>query len=171
MATGTTTLINRDWIRSEFTKGIDAEEELSAEAESRSNSPPDPSLSVLYQEIARADARHRDVVEAIATRYGHTPSKSGGGIGNAITRLKDKVASMGSSPLDLLGHDLAEKANAVHWYSAWVSTFNAVGETASASELNAVLEEEISHRDALQQALNRLVERGARQTNTADEDG
>jgi len=168
MATGPTTSINRDWIRVEFAKGIAAEEELAAEAQARSNAPPDPSLSVLYQEIARADANHREIVEAIATRFGHTPSNTGGGIGEAITRLKDKVASMGSSPIELLGHDLAAKANAIHWYSAWTSAFKALGETASATELDGVLQEEISHRDALQQALNRLVERGAREPATAN---
>jgi rubrerythrin len=162
MATVTNASLNRDWIAEEFAKGIAAEEALSAEAQSRSDAPPDPSLSVLYQEIARADAKHRKIVEAIATRFGHTPNKAGGGITEAIARLKDKFASMGSSPIELLGHDLASKANAIHWYSAWVSTFKAVGETAFAAELEGILEEEISHRDALQQALNRLVERGAR---------
>jgi hypothetical protein len=162
MATGSTATLNRDWIQAEFAKGIAAEEALSAEAQSRSDAPPDPSLSVLYQEIASADAKHRNVVEAIATRFGHTPTKVGGGIGEAITRLKDKFAAMGSSPIELLGHDLAGKANAIHWYSAWVNTFRSLGETVSATELEGILAEEISHRDALQQALNRLVERGAR---------
>ena len=75
--------INREWIQSEFVKGIGAEEELSAEAKTRSDSPPDPSLSVLYNEISLADSKHRDIVEAIATRYRHTPTHSGGGIGEA----------------------------------------------------------------------------------------
>ena len=162
MATVTAGTINRDWIQAEFAKGIDAEEELSTEAKGRSDSPPDPSLSVLYHEIAVADAKHRDVVEAIATRYGHTPTKNGGGIGEALSRLKDKVASMGSSPVALIGHDLGLKANAIHWYTAWISTFKALGDAPSAGELETVLKEELTHRDALQQALNRLVERGAR---------
>jgi bacterioferritin (cytochrome b1) len=162
-----TSAINREWIKAEFTKGIAAEEEMFAEAKTRSDSPPDPSLSVLYHEIAAADARHRDQVEAIATRFGHTPTKNGGGIGEALSRLKERVATLGSSPTELVGHHLAMKANAIHWYTAWASTFKAVGETASANELEAILEEENTHRNALQLALNRLVERGAREETTA----
>ena len=123
MASVSTSGINRDWIETEFSKGIDAEEVMSAEAKARSDSPPDPSLSVLYHEIALADAKHRDVVEAIATRFGHTPMKSGGGIGEAFSRLKEKVATMGSTPIELVGHDLATKANAIHWYTAWTLAF------------------------------------------------
>lgn len=161
MASVTTGTINRDWIQTQFAKGIAAEEDLSTEAKSRSDSPPDPSLSVLYNEIAVADAKHRGVVEAIATRYGHTPTKNSGGIGEALSRLKEKVASIGSSPVELIGHDLGSKANAIHWYTAWISAFKALGDAQSASELETILKEETTHRDALQQALNRLVERGA----------
>ena len=54
------------------------------------------------------------------------------------------------------------KAQSVHWHSAWVHTFGAIGETESARELTAVLAEEQTHRDALQQGLNRMVEQRAR---------
>jgi hypothetical protein len=61
--------INRDWILTEFSKGIEAESALQADAEATSSSPPDPELGVLYHEIAAADGRHRLIVETIATRY------------------------------------------------------------------------------------------------------
>src|SRR6185437_6220355 len=101
---------------SEFSKGIDAEQALVDEAKARAESPPDPSLGVLYHEIAEADERHRSIVETIATRYGHTPSRSmTGGIGETIGRLKEKVSEMGSSPMQRIAHDLAAKANVIHW--------------------------------------------------------
>jgi hypothetical protein len=156
-------LTDSAWIASQFAKGIDAERSLAADARMRGDSPPDPELGVLYHEIAVADERHATVVEAIATRYGHTPSRSvGGGVGEALGRLKEKVAGIGETPLDRLGHDLAIKANAIHWYIAWIHTFEAISDTKSAQELAAVLTEEQAHRDALQEGLNRLVERGAR---------
>jgi len=159
MATATT--INRDWISAEFSKGVEAEQALMDEARARAESPPDPELGVLYHELAIADARHRLIVETIATRYGHTPSRSvAGGIGETLGRLRDKVGSLGSSPLQLLGHDLMAKANSVHWCTAWVHAFEALGDAESARELAAVLTEEKAHRDALQEGLNRLVERG-----------
>ena len=112
MATATT--IHRDWIAAEFSKGIEAEQTLIDEARARAQSPPDPALQVLYNEIAAADERHRGVVETIATRYGHTPTRSvAGGIGEALGRLKEKVGEIGSTPLQLVGQDLAAKANAI----------------------------------------------------------
>jgi len=160
MATAPT--INRAWIAAEFSKGIDAEQALMEEARARAESPPDPALGVLYHEIATADERHRLIIETIATRYGHTPSRSvTGGIGETLGRLKDKVGELGSSPMQRLGHDLMDKANSIHWCTAWVNAFQALGDAESARELSAVLTEEKAHRDALQEGLNRLVAQGA----------
>ena len=154
--------IDRDWIATEFSKGIDAEQSLVEEARARAQSPPDPALGVLYNEIATADERHRAIVETIATRYGHTPSRSvAGGIGETLGRLKEKVCELGASPLQRLSHDLEAKANAIHWCTAWVQTFQAIGDAESARELAAVLTEEKAHRDALQEGLNQMVTRGA----------
>ncbi|MCA1684878.1 MAG: hypothetical protein LC745_02610 [Planctomycetia bacterium] len=154
--------VQRDWIATEFSKGIEAEHHLIEEAKARAASPPDPALQVLYHEIAAADERHRGTVETIATRYGHTPSHSvAGGIGETLGRLKGKVGEMGSTPLQRVSHDLAAKANAIHWYAAWVAAFQAIGDAESATELAAVLNEEKAHRDALQEGLNRMVTQGA----------
>lgn len=156
-------MTNRAWIAAEFSKGIAAEQQLASEAQARAESPPDTALGVLYHEIAAADERHRGIVETIATRYGHTPSRGGvgGGIGGTISRLKDKVSELGATPHNLVAADLAAKANAIHWTTAWVHTFEAIGDGESARELAAILTEEAAHRDALQEALNRLVARGA----------
>jgi len=156
------TQIDRDWISKEFSRGIDAEKGLLDDSRARSESPPDPSLGVLYHEIAAADERHRAIVETIATRYGHVPARSvAGGIGETLGRLKDKVSELGSSPLQMISHDLNMKANAVHWTSAWVLAFEAIGDTQSARELSVVLTEQKSHCVALQDGLNRMVLRGA----------
>jgi len=168
MATATTA--QRDWIATEFSKGVDAEQALLDEAKSRAESPPDAALQVLYHEIAAADERHRAIVETIAVRYGHTPSRSvAGGIGETLGRLKDKVGEIGSTPLQRVGNDLCAKANAIHWYTAWVQAFETIGDAESARELAAVLTEEKAHRDALQTGLNRMVTRGA--TGEADSAG
>jgi len=160
MATAST--INRDWIAAEFSKGIDAEQALIDEAQARAESPPDPALGVLYHEIAAADERHRTIVETIATRYGHTPSRGmAGGIGETIGRLKERVSELGSSPMQRIAHDLTAKANVIHWSTAWVQAFQAIGDAESARELAAVLTEEKAHRDALQEGLNRLVTQGS----------
>jgi len=160
MATAST--INRAWISTQFSKGIDAEQALLEEAKARAASPPDPSLGVLYHEIASADERHRTIVETIATRYGHTPSRSvAGGIGETLGRLKEKVSEMGATPHQLVSHDLAVKANAIHWCTAWVQAFEGIGDAESARELAVVLTEEKAHRDALQEGLNRMVLQGA----------
>ena len=159
------TSIDRDWIAAEFSKGIEGEQSAAEEAKARAESPPDPLLGVLYHEIATADERHRGIVEAVAVRYGHTPTRGlGGGISEALGRLKDKVADRfaGATPQERVAHDLAMKANAIHWYNAWVHAFQTLGEAESARELSAVLTEETAHRDALQAGLNQMVERGAR---------
>jgi hypothetical protein len=158
----TTPSINRAWIAAEFSKGIDAEQMLMDEAKARAESPPDPSLGVLYHEIAAADERHRAIVETIATRYGHTPSRSvTGGLGETLGRLKDKVGEIGATPLQRVSHDLMAKANAIHWCTAWIQAFQAIGDAESSRELAAVLTEEKAHRDALQEGLNRMVTQGA----------
>jgi hypothetical protein len=159
MATATT--INRDWIAAEFSRGIEAEQALMEEARARADAPPDPELGVLYHELATADERHRMVVETIATRYGYTPSRTvAGGIGETLGRLREKVGALGSSPLQRIGHDLMGRANAVHWCTAWVHAFEALGDVESARDLTAVLNEQKAHRDVLQEGLNRLVARG-----------
>ena len=67
---------------------------------------------------------------------------------------------MGATPMEQVAHDLAIKANAIHWYTAWIHAFQALGDAESARELSAVLTEEVAHRDALQLGLNRMVEQG-----------
>ncbi len=160
MATATT--IDRAWIAEEFSKGIDAVQALWEESKSRAASPPHPTLGVLYHEIANADEHHREIIETIAIRYGHTPARSvAGGIGEALGRLKERVGELGLSPLQRVSHDLMGKANSIHWCTAWVQTFQAIGDAESAQELTNVLVEEKTHRDALQEGLNRMVLRGA----------
>lgn len=155
--------IHREWIASEFSKGLHAEHEMASEARERASAPPEAALGVLYTQIADADERHRAVIETVAVRYGHTPARSsGGGIGETLSRLKDKVAGIGTTPQERIGHDLTAKANAIHWYAAWVHAFEEIGDGESARELAAVLTEEKSHHDALQEVLKRLVARGAR---------
>ena len=135
--------IDRAWIASELVKGIDAERSLAADARSRADSPPDPAPSVLYNEISAADERHATIVEAIAVRYGHTPSKSsGGGIGQALGHLRDRIVGLGSNASDQLCLDVTAKAQSVHWHAAWIHAFGAIGDDASAAELSAVLAEE-----------------------------
>ena len=118
---------------------------------------------MLYNQIAEADERHLAIIETIATRYGHTPSHAGaaGGISDALTRLKDKVTEIGTPPHERVGHDMAAKANAIHWEAAWVEAFESVGDTESARELAAILTEDRSHLDALQVGLSRLLSLGA----------
>src|ERR1700737_1769678 len=103
--------VDRAWIVAGFVKGMDAERSLAAHAKARADSPPDPALGVLYHEIAAADERHASLLETIATRYGHTPSRTAdGGVGWAWDQLKDKVGKLGSSAMDQLSWDQTAKA-------------------------------------------------------------
>ena len=158
----TTPTARRDWIVSEFSKGIEAEQALQIHAEATASNPPDPSLGILYHEIAADDKRHRMIVETIATRYGYNPSRVlGGGIGGTFGRLKDRVGEIGSTPQTRIAHDLSAKADSIHWTTAWVHAFQSLGDTESARELAAVLTEEKAHHEALQEGLNRLIAREA----------
>jgi hypothetical protein len=157
------TAIDRVWIATELAKGIVAEQTMATDAAIRADSPPEPELSVLYHEIAAHDERHAQIVETVATRYGYTPTRDtvGRHLGAALDRLKEKVSALGSNPWERLAQDLAAKANAVHWYTAWIQAFEAIGDATSAQEFAAALAEEQAHRDALQEGLNRMVTRGA----------
>jgi hypothetical protein len=158
-----TASVDRVRIAAEFVKGMEAERALGAIAKARAEAPPDPALGVLYHEIAEADERHAMILETIATRFGHTPSRSaGGGVGRAWEQLKDKFGKLNSSALDQLSWDLTAKAQSAQWHTAWVHTFGAIAEVESARELSVVLAEEQAHLDALQQGLNRMVEQHAR---------
>jgi hypothetical protein len=158
----TTHQVNREWISNQFSRGIEAESRMEADAKATSASPPDPSLGVLYHEIAEADGRHRRIVETIATRYGYNPSRGlTGGIGGSIKHLREKVGELGSSPQQRIEHDLSAKASAIHWCTAWVHAFQTIGDAESARELTAVMTEEKAHHDALQEGLNRFVARAA----------
>jgi hypothetical protein len=159
-----TTAINRTWIVAELTKLIAAERAMAADVKSRAESPPDPSLTVLYHEIAADDERHVTALETIAIRYGYTPSRSEGlGVGETLGRLKDKVAGLGTSAPDRLGQDLLAKADAIHRQTAWAHALEALGDAESARDLAAVLTEDQKHRDALLESLKRMIEQGARE--------
>jgi hypothetical protein len=120
-------------------------------------------LSCVYHEMAAADERHAQTIKTIATRYGYTPVRGeGGGIGEAFGRLKDRLAALGTDPIERLIADLSLKAEAVHRYTAWIQVFEAAGDSASAEELGAIVADEHVHQDALQSALNRLVDQAAR---------
>jgi bacterioferritin (cytochrome b1) len=163
---------DRQWIATELGKGIEAERALSAEAKARGESPPDPSLGVLYHEIAASDESHAAVIERVAVRYGHTPAAStnGGGIGGALGQIKDRFVNLGASPLDLVAADLQEKSRSIHWLTAWAGALEKIGDSASGQELTAVLKEEEAHHDALQQAFNWMIERHARGPDEHDAD-
>jgi bacterioferritin (cytochrome b1) len=53
--------------------------------------------------------------------------------------------------------DLRQKADAVHWCTAWIEAFRMLEDQASVNELTTILQEELSHRDQLQGTLNRLL--------------
>lgn len=153
----------RAWVATELAKDIEAGLRRAADARTRVESPPEPALGVVYHEIAEAAARHAAAVETIAVRYGYTPSHGvGGGIGAALGRLRDRAGEIGSSPLALVSRDLEATADAIHRHTAWVGAFEALGDLESTRELKAVLGEEKTHREALQQSLGRLVLLGAR---------
>ena len=153
------TSLDREWITSELGKGLAAERTLAAEARARAASPPDATLVVAYNELATAEDRHLLILETIATRYGRTPTRDlGGGIGETFGWLRGKVTDLGSSPFDRLTYDLVARASSVLWYTAWIHTFEAIGDAESARELTAILTEKRSHCESLQIGLNRLLE-------------
>ena len=161
MATAST--IDSTSISSEMVKQIDSERTLAADAKARAESPPSPSLSVLYHEIAAADERHVSALEKIATRYGHTPTRSeAGGVVETLGRIRDRVTGLGSSYMDLLIQDLAAKANAINLRTAWIHGFESLGDAESARELSTIVSEDQAHRDALLEGLKRMVEQAAR---------
>ena len=154
-----TTTIDRAWIASELLKIVNSERSLVADAKARAESPPVPVLAVLYHEIAEQDERHAAVLETIATRYGHTPTRStGGGFSTTLGRLKDKVVTLGADPTDLLRQDLMVKADSIHWQSAWAHALESIGDSESARDLAAVLTEDQAHYDALLKGLRRILE-------------
>jgi hypothetical protein len=154
--------VDRAWISAELAKGLDAERSLAADFKAKAASPPDPALSVLYHEIAAADERHATLLETIATRYGHTPSRgNGAGIGRLWNSIKDRFAELGSGALDLLNWGLTSKSLSVDWLIAWAHTFEAIGDNDSARDMAKILAEEQTHQQALQQALNQMVQRRA----------
>jgi hypothetical protein len=158
----TPTAIDREWILSEWVKIIELERSLASMAKTRAESPPHPTLAVLYHETAAAEERHVGVLEAIATRYGYTPSRNeGGALGATFGRFKEQVAELGTSASDRLIQDLRARADAIHGQTAWVYTFQSLGDTRSADDLAAVLAEDLVHRGALQDGLNRMVEQRA----------
>ena len=151
--------IDRDWIVAQFSRGIHAERSLHDDALSTAGSPPDPSLAVLYHQIAEEDDRHATIIETIATRYGY--QSSGSSSGGLFERIKDAVAEIGSTPQQRLEQDLSAKSSAIHWIVGWIFAFQKIGDTVSADELTKILTEEKAHHDALQQGLNLLLAKGA----------
>ncbi|WP_422931275.1 hypothetical protein [Singulisphaera sp. PoT] len=156
--------INRSWIADEFSKGIEGMRSSVDIANERATSPPHAALSVLYHEMASVAEKNRDVVETIAIRYGYSPTKSvTEGISETLGRLKDRMEDLVTSETELekVSHDLMAKANSIHWCTAWIQTFQGIGDVESAQELSGVLADERAHRDALQEGLNRMVLKGA----------
>jgi hypothetical protein len=153
------TEIDRDWIASELLRIVASERSLATDAKARAESPPMPALAVLYHEIAEQDERHVAVLETIAARYGHTPTRStGGGVGETLGRLKDKVVALGAAPTDLLRQDLMAKADAIDHQSAWAHALESISDTQSARALAAVVTEDQAHHDALLEGLKAMLD-------------
>ena len=151
-------MIDRNWIASEILKIVEAERSLATEAKARTESPSMSALAVLYHEIADQEERHIVALETIATRYGHTPMRAAeGGVGETLVRFKDKVATLGDGPTELLRQDLSARADAIHWQSAW-GTFSRLSVMMRARDLTALLAEDHAHHAALLEGLKRLLE-------------
>ena len=149
----------QSWIVTELLKLGELERSFAASAKARALSPPEPELAVLYHEISDQDEKHATQLETIAIRYGHTPSRpTGGGVSEALGRLKDKVAEIGTSSMDLVRHDLAAKSHIIHEQSAWVHALECLEDAAGAGELSKILKEEQTHHDALLQLLLKMLE-------------
>ena len=151
--------IDRAWIASEFVKLVDAERSLANDAKVRADSPPMPDLAVLYHEIADQDERHVAVLETIATRFGHTPTRtSGSHVGETLGRFKDSVVALGSTAMDLIRQDLLAKSDAISWQTAWLSVLESAEDSESVRDLTAVLAEDRVHQDALIEGLKRALD-------------
>jgi hypothetical protein len=158
-----TTEIDRAWIATELVKLIASERALAADFKARAEFPPDPSLSVLYHEIEADDERHIAVLEAIATRYGNTPTRSDElGVGGALDWVREKVVGLGANPSDRLSQDLAAKADLIHRQTAWVHALEGLGDEESACALAAIVVEDRNHHAALLENLKRFVAQGCK---------
>lgn len=152
------TKIDEAWILAHLSKLIDAERAMAATERSRADSPPEPSMVSAYQEASRDDERHAGVLETIAVRYGHTPSRaSGGGVGETITRLKDQVSHLTAKSWDVVEADLAAKSAVIGRETVWAGVFEAIGDTESAAELREILDQDRAHADALTDGLTRIA--------------
>jgi hypothetical protein len=154
----TTTTIDRDWLLAELKTLIGDERKLATDVKQRVAAPPVPELEVLYNEMAADDDRHIMALETIATRYGHTPTRSQvAGVGETLGRLTGQVAEIGSNSWDLVARDLAAKTSSMARRAAWVSVFETIGDDQSAGELGRIVADDRAHQDALQNALTRLL--------------
>ena len=92
----TPTTVDRDWIATEFAKGIDAEAQMAHDAEGPRRSPrPSRRWASSTARSPRPTSAIATSVETVAIRYGHTPgagARLAGGIGETLGRLKDKVS-------------------------------------------------------------------------------
>ncbi len=79
-----------------------------------------------------------------------------------LSRIRDKVTGLGSTPMDVLIQDLAAEANAINVHTAWSHAFGSLGDAESARELSEIVSEDQAHRDALVEGLARMVEQAAR---------
>jgi rubrerythrin len=153
---------DRGWIAGELSKAIEAEASRAARHESQAESPPDPGLAALYHEMAEAGCRHRDALELVAIRYGHTPARSApGAIRGIIDKVKTAIGDSTSDASERVAADLSEAAGAVHRYTAWAQALKALGDEQGACELTKIIDEESGHCGRLQEALNRLIREAA----------
>jgi hypothetical protein len=156
------TVVNKDWIVAEFIKLADAERWMAGGTGPNPKTPPDETLSCVYHEMSAADERHCQALKTIAARYGYVPVRTeGGGIGEALGRLKDKFSSLGSDSIERLVADISAKAEAIHRYTAWVNVFESMGDSVSGEELTAIVADEQLHLETLHSALTRLIEKAA----------
>jgi hypothetical protein len=150
--------VDRGWIAAELARLTAAERSMAVEMKTRADAPPDPSLSVMYHEMAADDERHAIALETIATRYGHTPSRTEGmGVGETLGRIKDRVAALGVSRVDRLAHDLNAKSDVLYRETAWTGVLRAIGDGESSGGMAALVAEDQKHRDALLKTLQRLL--------------
>ncbi len=150
--------IERSTVASEIQNILALEEAHAASATLRGESPPHPSLAVLYHEIAADDQRHISALERIAIRYGATPgSHHSSGVGRVLERIKTSIVELRTSAANLIAQDLLAKSEVIHWQTVWADLFASMNDETSAGELALILKEEQAHHDALLEAFKRVV--------------
>jgi hypothetical protein len=149
--------IDRDWIKSQFAKGVIAQTTVISSEKDHAERLNIPWLVDTYNLIIRDDEAHLVQLKRIAAKYGYESGSATETAGGIFGSIKSAIERIGTSdPFQTIGDDLLLKSNTLNYDRVWASIFRDIGDGDSADVMDQIAQQHRAHFDTLLNTLTNI---------------